>query len=54
MKCSWLMVSGILAGLACAALSAPAVAQDAAPSVDEIVAKTNHMAYYQERAARRA
>lgn len=48
MKYSWLMVSGMLAVAACAALSAPAMAQEGdAPSVDEIVAKTNHMAYYQ-------
>lgn len=51
MKFNWQMLSGVLAVLA--SLAVPALAQEdsapvaAAPSVDEIVAKTNHMAYYQ-------
>ncbi len=38
--------------LALALLAGPALAQDAAPSVDEIIKKTNHTAYYQGKEGR--
>ncbi len=38
--------------LALALLAGPAFAQDAAPSVDEIIKKTNHTAYYQGKEGR--